>query len=311
MHKQLNKLFGGSLESLEYGPIFDSSGLQIEPVSATITVNMQGTELTIGGTPSVDSVEGTVTYNWSTAEESTLLETLPLLANRARWTINDGSVDHERTQFFDVVAVDIITRVQDHDLIQIWSHLDSQRAVNRSVANSGTTTTFIDTAKRHEPSGFWRGSKVKFLTGGNKGETRVCTVFDGILSEMTLHEALPNAVANGDTYEINSSYQPAIDRAFTDIHIYLLNKFGMVRLSKMVDGIDIRQPHLYLSLVYAGESLIVSGDELSKEAVKMYQEDYENSIGQTAIKIEEATEALGTWNEDSDIRVVPLQIWAH
>lgn len=73
------------------------------------------------------------------------------------------------------------------------------------TADSGTTTTTVD-AERTEANDYWNGAYIKFTSGPNNGLIRLITDFDSTIDTIT-HEAFPNPVAVGHTYEILVYYK--------------------------------------------------------------------------------------------------------
>lgn len=313
MNTQIAKTFASGLDDLVYGPIFDSAGQIIIPSSATIAVSLHGTDVSVAGTPTVASDTGVVTYVWQAAEISTLTDTLPKLGVRARWSIVKSAVTYERTQFFDVVAVNITTNVVDSDVVRMHPPLQNIRSVAKGVA---TTTggsydakhDLFDTKRRHEPSQWFLGSTVRFSSGSNAGEQRIVTLFDGVVSQLELHEDLTYDISAGDSYEITLSYQPAIDRAWSKINSILLNQFGATNLGGRLWGDDLRDAHILLSVAEVLREQLLTGREGFQVALTEYDKQFESELGRVQMKIADSV-GDGTYDPDTDARVQPLLQW--
>lgn len=312
MNTQLAKRFDGTLEALSYGPLKDDDGLTPSITAVSLAVNVHGDDLTLSNSPSYSAATATVSYTFTTAEATTLTADLPNLAIRARWTITASGSSFERSQFFDVVAVKIRTGVTSDDLMRAWTYLAGVRPVRSGTAGSGSTTTMIrDTAKRHEPSGFWRGATVRMSGGAARNQTRTVTAFDGYASELTLHEALSSAPAVGDTYDIFESYAGAIDDAYRQLVTQLTDSLGPnVVTGRFVDGNDLRDAHLALALRNVAKQRVAGGDDKGRAAFDLYSADYALAFERARVKIDAALSTTGEYDPDTvgDVRT-PLTVW--
>ena len=66
-----------------------------------------------------------------------------------------------------------------------------------STADSGTTTTLVDTSLS-EADDHWKGALLVFTTGTNNGYTAIGTDFDAATDTLTFTPAVPNAVTTED-----------------------------------------------------------------------------------------------------------------
>jgi len=94
------------------------------------------------------------------------------------------------------------------------NYWDNTIAKRTGTADSGTTTTTVDT-ERTEANDYWNNGYIKFTSGNNIGQTRRVTNFDNNTDTMT-HEAFGTAVQTGDTYWIKKTdiEKNIIDSAF-------------------------------------------------------------------------------------------------
>jgi hypothetical protein len=314
VNTQIAKTFTDGLESLTFGPIFDDAGQIIVPDSATLAVNINGTELAIAGTPTVNTDTSVITYTWQAAEITSLTDTLPKLGVRARWSIVKGATNYERTQFFDTVAVNISTNVVDSDIVRMHPPLENLRHRNTGVATAtgggfDAKHDLFDTKRRHEPSQWYLGANVRFTSGSNRGERRIVTLYDGVDSHLELHEDLPYDISAGDAYEISTSYQPAIDRAWSKLHSILCNMFGADVLSGRLWGGDVRDAHILLSVVEVLRELLITGREGFQTALDNFEGQFSDELQRAQLKIA-ASIGDGTYDPDTDSVYQPLPMWS-
>jgi len=87
------------------------------------------------------------------------------------------------------------------------------RASASGTADSGSTTTVVDTERTEADTDYWKGCLIKFTSGTLNGQTRLITAFDPATDTLTFAPALTVA-ADTHTYEIY-----AMGRA--DLHLWL------------------------------------------------------------------------------------------
>lgn len=310
---QLASGLDNGLEKLVLGVVKNDVGQTVVPVTVTLVVNDGVTTFVLTGTPDISS-DNLISYTWTTADVALIAINIPRLYLRARWTITDaGPIVYKRMQYFDVVAVKILTGVDDSALIAEWPLLESYRDTVSGFATGGDTNTVYDTKRRSEPSGFWVGSRIRFTTGGNAGEESVITGYDGSDSELTLGRSMPYAITAGTGYELQRTYKPVIDSAFRRVMQRLTARFDADKVARMVDGSDLERPHLMLSLAYAARQLSHSPGAASEYgmAYKDFSGEYESAMNEVFIKFD-ATDVTsdGVYDEDStDEAIIPIRIW--
>jgi hypothetical protein len=250
---------------------------------------MGGTALTIGGTPAIDANTYEVSYDWLTGEESSLLASLPRRNNRARWSFTVGAETIERVQYFDVVPVNIRTRVTDVELARLWPLIDNRRERVSGKATGGTTTTIIDTELLHSYApNTWLGSSVQVLTGDAAGEERRVTLFDNEDATLTVFPALSGGPSSGHRYEIRASYLPQIRRAWSILSAEVVSWLGEERFARLLDGEDFTDAHTALSLALIGESLKDQAvNQFLDEATTQYRSDYEAAMRNAKVKFDD------------------------
>lgn len=313
MNIQIAQTFDGGLNDIVYGALRVESGITVVADSASLAVNMHGADVPIAGTPSIDSNTGVISYTWEAIEIATLIDGLPGLSVRARWSIVKDGVTYERTQFFDVVAVAIATNVVDNDVVRMYPQLTELRKITTGVS-TGPEIGFdadlylYDTKRRSEPSQWFLGSIVTFTSGSNAGSNRICVLHDGEANFLELNKALENDISRNDTYAIASSYQPAIDRAWLAINSMLLNKFGATRLAGRVDGNDLKQAHIALSVAEACREKLLMGNEEFTLALTNFEKQFDREFSRAQVKISQTGED-GVWDPDSDDLRQPIVVW--
>ncbi len=311
MNTQLSLQFDGTtVDPLKY-VLSDDDGNQVVPDNATLTVNNHGTELTIGGTPTVS--EGEITYKWLAAEESSLRTSLPSLDIRARWTFVKGADTFERTQYFDVVAVNIRSMVTDRQLATHWTRIEKRRDRFIGRATNGSDTEIIDTDKLSKfPSNVFEGSTVKMKTGSNKGQERVVVLYDPTTSTLTVDPAFDDTVGSPDTYEINVSYNPQIRAAWKVIQNRARSWLKDQRFARLLDGVDFSDAHQWLALQMIGDILSEDDGDVFEDKAQIYGGYYEAAMKSARIKYDADVDqnADGLVAEDIATTTAILRVWA-
>jgi hypothetical protein len=79
-----------------------------------------------------------------------------------------------------------------------------------SATATGSTTTFVDSAAPEALDGALNDYWVRWTSGSNSGKTSRITAFNSSTKGHSLAEALPNAVASGNTYDLYSDAPPRL-----------------------------------------------------------------------------------------------------
>jgi hypothetical protein len=75
------------------------------------------------------------------------------------------------------------------------------RSIVSGTAQSGSTTTLVDTARTEADTDYWKGCIILVTSGSSAGEARLITVFDAATDTLTFAPALTQAIST-NTYEI-------------------------------------------------------------------------------------------------------------
>ena len=86
----------------------------------------------------------------------------------------------------DALAADAVTEI---------------RSLVSGTADSGSTTTMVDTARTEADTDYWKGAWILFTSGNISGQCRLITAFDVALDQITFTPATTQAVST-QTYEI-------------------------------------------------------------------------------------------------------------
>lgn len=287
---QVHPTLAGTLSSLVLGVVTDDLGTrQIVPASGVVTVLADdGTTVVGAGVATVDPVSRQVSYSWSVPEGATLLALVPRLACRASWVLTLADLSTvERVQWFDVVVADFRSAVTDADIDRLRPDLEGRRRQDNGFATaSGTTTTIIDTDRLRVLEGnHYAGSVLEMRGGGSAGNRRRILSSDPVTGTITVDTALDYATNTGDAYGIRVSWQPQRRAAWRQIQQRIVQSVGASEAARLLDGADLTDAHLNLSLALICETL-AAGDPRSnlKAAAREYRQDSDAAITRATLK---------------------------
>lgn len=193
----------------------------------------------------------------------------------------------ERTQYFDVVFAEIRTRVKDPDLIEVYPPLMAARKKYSGKATGGTLSTVVDTGTLTPyPAEFFRSGIISFVTGANLGRNRPVIQFDAANSTLTVSPAFNFNVDAGDAYTIDSSYNAQISQAWRQIFGRVVKWFDRESAGRLLDGEDFTDPHLFLSLAMAAETLIQGKEDQYSIAAARFRQQYESELNGLKVKLD-------------------------
>ncbi len=171
-------------------------------------------------------------------------KTMTIVDNKATYTVDfsidpdNGSWDIDRNfkaelnidgdfipQLFDIVKYPFVNHVKDQDLFNEADELQSNASTETGEADSGTTTTLVD-SNRDEVDDWWNGGLIKIWQDENTSKITEHTItdFDGSTGLITYTPARDDAVVVNDNYELRRSYQLDINRAGDIVKADLLKK---------------------------------------------------------------------------------------
>lgn len=113
-----------------------------------------------------------------------------------------GNVENQSTAV-DLSATDI-------QLCDTVTTLTNQPSVFSGTADTGTTTTLVDSELSEPDDGHWEGSWVHFTSGNLSGQTRLITVFEEFVNRITFAPATTQAVAT-QNYQILPAAATGVD----------------------------------------------------------------------------------------------------
>ena len=191
-------------------------------------------------------------------------------------------------QLFDVVLHAFRTSVTDARLVEVVPILDDRRSVITGTATGGTDLTMLDSdILPSRPSGTLTGSKLTFRSGPNEGAFRWIEVNDREGGSVTVNQSFDFPVKNGHSYTIELSYEPAIRQALRMTHSRIAQWLSREQRAGLLDGFDIDQLHLFLSLAIASESRRRNREDRFDMLATDYYGRHANEIQRIDLAIEE------------------------
>lgn len=220
--------------------------LQIVPTPATITItDAAGDDMP---TPIIDAVMsidsyGTMTYTLVAANTVNLGENFKAVV---KYTY--GGIEYQEKFLFDIVISVLTSIIVDDDLINEYSKLKQlYYTTYGEVSSIGALSEIIDNKNLNETVDYYKGSKVKILSGNNKNLDIDIIAFNEGTGKLTLSKNAPNSMSVGDKFSIQKSYETEIQRAFEEIMDWLRTRG--YRPALIIDDTDIRELHITCSIM--------------------------------------------------------------
>jgi hypothetical protein len=285
---------GATFYDLELGYFKDDEGITQIPTAATVTIFVENTIIVLGNLVTIGT-DGLVSYIWAANDLTAFVDDLPLLNCKAEWSVTVDAVVQERIQYFDLTPVNIRSDVADSDLRQRLPRIDDHRDKVSGRATGGTATTLIDTDKLHNfAMNRFAGSELQITGGGNKNQRRIITSYDRDTATLTLERAYEFAIDAGSSYSINVGWQTMLQAAWKSILLRITEWLGLIDARKILDGNDLSEAHIYLTLAMISESLIVQAEDTWDLLNGKYMKEYSQVMNKVKLKIERGLAADGT-----------------
>lgn len=269
--------------------VYDKN-IPIVPSSVTITLYKPGGDvLQASASGSVNSTTGEMTYSLTTTHTDEVG-----LNYKAIWAYDDGGTIKYETQLFDIVKSILSIPINDDNL---YNEIESLRDTNKQesgTATSATSSTLLDTTKRKEPDGFWKGGVLEILSGTGKGQIREITDFTQSTSTISV---TPNFTTDPDstsTYSIIRSYHYKIEEAFEEFKQMIYNKGKMHQL--ILESSQIAVPLKYLTIQKICLDLMVEPDDKWHTLFLEYKDKFNDQFN--ALKLEYDEDDSGTITGD-------------
>lgn len=240
----------------------------------TATLSIYGYD----GVKIVDSVAMSVTSNTASYNVNFSVDISSTEWSRSqnyRAEFNIDGVYYQR--FFDIVRSPFICRVVDRDLIEEDSSLQDGRMEQAGQADSGTTTTIIDTERR-EPEQYWYGGKIRIipLVDSDQVTEHQITNFDNDTNELTFEPARSLAITT-ENYIIRRSYQSSIDASAEIVKEDLWRNGKRAHL--LLDSSQINRLVIYKFFERYWQVKREATDDSADLKFKHYEQKYKDTIG--------------------------------
>lgn len=234
---------------------------KIVPGSATFTVYKPGgARKLISSEPMTVQSDGRLDYSLSAANNVSADENykavIAYVHNAATYFI---------TLYYDVVNSRLHKVVTDDDIVAELPQLRDSGWRVHGTAESGTTTTIVDSElKRYEDDHFTGG----LVFSIDKDETREISGFDATTGTVT-SVAFGSAIGT-DKYILTRSFSREIQRAFEKIEEMLVRRGKRPHL--VLDPYDLREVHIYLSVAEVCKGFAMEPKNLWWELWKGYEQ---------------------------------------
>ena len=284
------EIYQARSEAIEYKKFIDN--LQIVPTSATVCITSKsGVAMP---TPIVDAVcivdtPGTVSYTLTAANTVNLGENFIATFKY----IYDGTEYLDRF-LFDIVKNKVESIITDKDIEDEFSGLkELYFPVYGEVSNVGLLTEIIDNKNLNEENNYFKGGKLKILSGDNQDFESEISAYTYTSSKLTLKRAMPLTVVNGDKFVIYKSYETEINRAFEEIKDWLRTQG--YRPALIIDDTELREVHISLSVAKVLHPL----GKAQRDNYEDYLKKYYNQRSSLRLLYDENETGLPDQAEDS------------
>lgn len=197
-----------------------------------------------------DPDNSSLKYVWSNSEVVDL--TKSAFANcKARWNLNNS--DRILNRWFNISSFALDNPITELDLLNEKPELDDVRPQKElRVTTDSTDKDVLECANLDEPEDFWVGSVVEWKGQTDYNNRFIVTAWDKSDSEITLENELTNTPSKNDRFVLYRSFYPEINAAFDEI-CHTLNSMrpnftSQTGINKVVDSMDLRNWHLYLTI---------------------------------------------------------------
>jgi hypothetical protein len=176
-----------------------------------------------------------------------------------------------------------------------------QKATDDSDSSSVKCENF------NEPTGFWDGSEIRFLSGDNEGTIVYVDHWDKLTNKFELAENLNYASSRNDKFELKRSFEKEINSAWTSLFHTIQSwvpKFTSLEgLNRLVDPLDLRELHMALSIIRICENLSSKKEDVFDRWKVQAENDYQKALNELRLKIdsnddgipEAERQGMGTW----------------
>jgi len=236
----------------------------------------------------IDGSTGVCTYDWDSAGYS-------VGRNYSVKYILDGG--NPVVRFFDIYLYPFINDVTDDDLFNVNKSIRDDTWGKAGAAESGTTSTLVDSVLSGYDDGYWTGGIITIYQG-DRIEERKITNFVKSTGTITFSPLLSTAV-NTNTYEIRKSYQDKILLAGEMVQ----NDFRRQnkRAYLLIDHYQVKWLIIYKFFEeYFGDLIKEEGDEYEKQSIR-YGNKYRSDM-ETMTMVYDENEDGAASEDEQDIR---------
>jgi hypothetical protein len=212
-----------------------------------------------------------MTINGNVATFDADLSSMDISMNNIAEMVINGTY---HTRLYDIVRYPFYNEVIDDDLFNENDRLRREQSEVTGEADSGTTTTLID-SERDEIDGFFNGGRIKIWEDANI-ESSYHTISSWTSNTITFTPARDTAVADGTYYSLRRSYQSQIDRAGEKVQIEL--KKNDMRAYMVLDQYQLNDIIVYRFFVDYYQQLRKEEDDEFDLQYKYYLEEYKSAI---------------------------------
>jgi hypothetical protein len=233
--------------------IFDHNRLVV-PSAATASIWISG-EKDVSVASAAVSAGGDVTY----IPGATVLDELAQDCV-VEWAVIAGGISTIHRQLFDVVHNKLFAVATDEDLIKECGALRDERYMARGVADSGSTTTLVDSDLIDYPDDHWTGGVIQFTDGTNAGLSRPVSDYVQSTGTVTWVASCASSVDTTTRYCVRRTFQPELDRSWEEVDEIVRRK-GF-RPALVMDSDELKSLHVYITLSKICRVLSKSGDDV-------------------------------------------------
>ena len=224
---------------------------KVVPSSATLTVYEPGTTtVLIDAATMTVAADGLLSYALTATHNDDVEENYKAVV---AYVVSGAT--YYLTLFYDVVNSKLHKVITDDDIINELPQLRTRREVVHGTAESGSTTTIVDTELKRFEDDYFTGGLATNLTND---ETREITDFVSSTGTVTISTA--TATASGHKYILQRSYSKEIQRAFEKIDD-LLSREGR-RAHLILDPYDLREVHILYAVAEVCKGFMSETDNM-------------------------------------------------
>ncbi len=223
---------------------------KIVPSSATITVYKPGSDTKfIDGASMTIGSDGLLSYSLTAINNDTVDENYKAVIN---YVVSGAAFT--ASLFYDVIRSRLLKIITDEDIVGELPQIKESGYKTHGTAQSGSTTTIVDSALGNFPDDYFTGGSAYSIT---RDETRAIVDFKGSSGTVTT-SAFSGAIAT-DKYILTRSFTSEIQRAFEKIEARLV-ALGK-RPNLILDPGDLREVHIYFSVSEAAKSMTITHED--------------------------------------------------